>query len=165
MKYIKVGFIVNTFGLRGELKVESLTDFPERRFRHDQELYIRYEEKYVPVILDTVREHKGFLLLRFRGLDNINLVEKFKNCELFISRDDIQALENGHYYYFELRGCQVYENNCLIGTVKTVEGDYQPLLRIETETEDVLVPYVPAFIRSVSIPDKRIDVSLIEGLR
>ncbi|MBE6104695.1 MAG: ribosome maturation factor RimM, partial [Erysipelotrichaceae bacterium] len=91
MEYIKVGHIVNTFGIRGALKVESLSDFTELRFRPDQELFIKKGNNYDSVIVRSVREHKGFLLVLFKGLENINLVEKYKDCDIYIHRRYIQA--------------------------------------------------------------------------
>ena len=163
MDYVKVGNIVNTFGLKGELKVESLSDFTEMRFRPGQELLIEYKKDFDIVIVKTMRYHKGFVLVSFKGLEDINLVEKYKGCDIYISRDHIQALPLGEYYFFELKGCDVYENNAKIGEVSDVEEGYQTILRIATSEKEVLVPYVPAFIKKVDIASRRIDVSLIEG--
>ncbi len=163
MEYVKVGHIVNTFGIRGELKVECLTDFPEIRFKKQQELYIKKDNKYNSVIVKNMRQHKGMLLVLFEGLENINLVEKYKECDIYINKEAVHILPIGEYYYFELEGCQVYNNNSFIGTVSDVEEGYQTVLRIRNEEREVLVPYVDAFIRNVDINQKRIDVNLIEG--
>ena len=164
MKYIKVGNIVNTFGLKGELKVEPLTDFIEERFKKDQVLYILYERKYEPFTVFNARMHKGMVLVSFVDNLDINKVEKYKGCELFISRDDVHVLPVGQYYYFELEGCDVYQNNMKIGTVSAVDEGYQAVLRIAVDDKEVLVPYVPAFVKNVDIDAKRIDVSLIKGM-
>ncbi len=163
MDYIKVGTIVNTFGLRGELKIQSLSDFTELRFKVGQELLIEYENDYDIVIVKTMRFHKGFVLCSFNELQDINLVEKYKGCDIYISREFIQNLPVGEYYFFELKGCDVYENNAKIGQVKDVEEGYQTILRIDTDGREVLVPYVDAFIKNVDVKARRIDVSLIEG--
>lgn len=164
MEYIKVGHIVNTFGIRGELKVESLSDFAEIRYKPDQELYIKKDNKYNSVIVKSMRQHKGFLLVLFKGLENINLVQQYKGCDIYIHRDNIHALPIGEYYYFELAGCDVYSNNMKIGNVTDVEDGYQTILRISTDDKEVLVPYVPAFIKNVDISHKRIDINVIEGM-
>ena len=164
MQYIKVGTIVNTFGLRGEVKVKSLTEFPEIRFKADQQLYIDYSNDFVVVFVKSIRWHKENLLVLFKDLEDINLVEKYKGCDIYINRDDVHTLPAGQYYYFELTGCDVYENNKCIGVVSSVEDGYQTLLRIKTDEKEVLVPYVPAFIENVDVTAKRIDISSIEGL-
>ena len=163
MEYIKVGVIVNTFGLRGELKVESLTDFPEIRFKVGQELFIHYQNKYVSVIVHSMRQHKNFYLVSFEGLQDINLVEQYKGCVLYIHRTAVHVLPVGEYYYFELNGCDVYDRNAFIGKVEKVESGYQTILRIKSGDKEILVPYVDAFIHNVDVANKRIDVELIEG--
>ena len=65
MEYVRVGNIVNTFGLKGELKVRSHTDFDDIRFRVTQQLYIRYQNVFEPVVIKTYRVHKGFILISF----------------------------------------------------------------------------------------------------
>jgi 16S rRNA processing protein RimM len=163
MHYLKVGTIVNTFGITGELKIDSCTDFPELRFAEDSKLFIKKENRYIEVHVASMREHHGFFLVRFKGLENINLVEIYKGCDLFVSEEDLQVLPKGHYYYFELEGCRVYQNDQMIGTVTSVDSGHQAILRIATDTKEVLVPYVPAFIKNVDVANKRIDVNLIKG--
>ncbi len=164
MEYIKVGNIVNTFGLKGELKVKSLTEFAEIRFKKGQQLYIEKDHEFEIVIVKNMRWHKEFLLVLFEGLEDINLVEKYKGCDIYISKEDVHALPVGQYYYFELQGCNVYENNKCIGTVTSVEDGYQTLLRINIGEKEVLIPYVEAFIQNVDVAQKRIDINSIQGL-
>ncbi len=164
MQYVKVGNIVNTFGLRGEVKVKCLTEFPEIRFREQQQLYIDCAGDFVVVFVKSMRWYKENLLVLFRDLEDINLVEKYKGYDIYISKDDVHTLPVGQYYYFELTGCDVYENNKCIGTVSSVEDGYQTLLRISTGEKEVLVPYVPAFIENVDVAARRIDINSIEGL-
>ena len=80
-KMFNVGKIVNTHGIRGEVKVKRITDF-EERFSKGELLYIQTKEGHVPVIVENHRMHKGFDLLKFEGLDNINDVEKYKGLYL-----------------------------------------------------------------------------------
>lgn len=155
---------MNTFGLRGELKVKVLTEFPEIRFAADQQLYIEYDQAYWPVTVKSTRWHKEHLLVLFRDLEDINLVEKYKGCDIYISKDDVHVLPAGQYYYFELTGCDVYENNKCIGKVSSVEDGYQTLLRVQMADKEVLIPYVPAFIEKVDVSAGRIDINSIEGL-
>ena len=165
MEFVKIGIIVNTFGIRGELKIKQLTDFTEKRFKPDQQLYICREEKFEPVVVKSFRMHKSFALVLFHNLENINLVEKYKDCEIFIAKDEVHKLNKGEYYYFELKGCSVYSDNQFIGTVSGVDSGYQTILRVgDDQGRQVLIPYVDAFIKNVSIENKRIDVNVIEGM-
>ncbi len=164
MEYVRVGEIVNTFGIRGELKVMSCTDFPEERFKKGSELHILYQNEYIPVTVLRYRQHKGMALLTFASLEDINLVEKYKGCELFVKKEYIKPLTDGSYYFFELMGCSVYSDNRCIGSVSSVEDGYQTLLRVDNGEKEVLIPYVDAFIKNVDIEAKRIDINVIEGL-
>ena len=85
MEYVRVGNIVNTFGLKGELKIKSHTDFEDVRFKVTQQLYISYMNAFEPVVIKSFRKHKGFILLSFEKQD-INLVEKYKGCDIFIKK-------------------------------------------------------------------------------
>jgi 16S rRNA processing protein RimM len=164
MEYIKIGSIINTFGIRGELKIKSYTDFPEMRFKVGQTIYIYYQDKYVPVVVKRMREHKGFILLTFEDLENINLVEKYKNCDLYIDLQHVHTLNQGEYYFFQLKGCDVYYNNSMIGKVQAVEEGYQTILRIKVKDKEMLVPYVDRFVKGIDVEHKRIDVDIIEGM-
>lgn len=164
MDYLKVGNIINTFGIKGELKVESLTDFEQERFQKDQTLFVEYQHQYVPVKVSSYRLHKGFVLLALTGLDNINLVEKYKGCCLYVAKKDLHPLKQGQYYFFQLMDCDVYHNGERIGQVTEVQAYYQVILRVQTQQKEVLIPFVDCFIQKVDLENKRIDVQLIEGM-
>ena len=83
MEYVNIGKIVNTFGIRGELKVASNTDFVDERFRKGSTVYIG--EEHIPFTVANHREHKGFLLVSFKDHEDINLVEKYKNMMIYKS--------------------------------------------------------------------------------
>ena len=75
MDYVLIGKIINTFGIRGELKVNSYTDFAKERFKKGSTVYVG--EKHLPFTVKGYREHKGFLLVSFKDHEDINLVEKY----------------------------------------------------------------------------------------
>jgi len=164
MEYVRVGNIVNTFGIKGELKVKSHSDFDDIRFKVSQQLYVKYLEVFEPVVVKSYRTHKGFILISFFDKQDINLVEKYKGCDIFIKKDDVHTLSEGVYYFFELENCSVYYNNQKIGYVSAVEDGYQTILRIDMENKEVLIPFVDRFIKEVNVSDKRIDIDIIEGL-
>ncbi len=164
MEYIRIGNIVNTFGIKGELKVQSQTDFVKQRFKAGNTLYILKDNKYVEMVVNTHRVHKGFVLVQFKDYEDINLVEKFKECDLFVSKESVHRLQKGQYYFFDLVGCEVYSEETLIGKVSEVLQGHQPVLRINANGKDVLVPFVESFIKDVDIKEKKIVVNLIEGM-
>ena len=87
MEFVCIGKIVNTFGLKGELKVAYSTDFVSERFKKGSIVYLG-EEK-APFVVKSYRLHKGFLLVVFNDNEDINLVEKYKNLYIYKSKDDI----------------------------------------------------------------------------
>ena len=158
-----VGKIVNTHGIRGELKIVSDSDFIEERFQKGNVLFLNYGKEKCSFVIDSCRFHKGCILLTFEGLHDINLVEKYKGLDLFV---EVDGSEDDDYYYFELEGCEVYYQDQLIGTVNEIlETEAHEILRIKRENEkDGLIPYVDRFILDVDIEKKRIDIDVIEGM-
>ena len=162
MEKIKIGIIVNTHGLKGELKIKSLSDFNTERFKKESELILVFHGEELVLKVKTYREHKGMVLVSFYGYEDINQVELWKGSELYIDRNHIEELDKG-YYFFELKGCVVYDQyNHLLGEIEAViETPANPILRIN---KTILVPYVKQFIKHVDIDNKRIDIEVIEGL-
>lgn len=168
MKYIRIGKIINTHGIKGELKIRSESDFDAERYAAGNTVYIRYEGEYLPFVCDTYRVHKGFPLVSFRDNKDINLVEKYKNCFLYIKDTDRKELHDGRHYISDLIGLDVVdEEGRYIGKVKDIEETMgaNRYMRIERDNEkDALVPYVPVFIKKVDTEEKKIVIHAEEGL-
>src|SRR5690554_372552 len=96
-----IGKIFNTHGIKGEVKVQQITDFPER-FQIGKTVYVNEEERIVPLKIDGSRVHKNSLLLRFEGYESINDVESLKGIELMIKEDQQEKLKENEYYYHEI---------------------------------------------------------------
>lgn len=168
MEYICIGKIVNTFGIKGELKIQSYSDFDAERYKKGKTVYIRKDGKYLPFQTASFRSHKGFSLVSLRDHLNINLVEVYKGCEIYIDQKDRNPLPKGEFYRSELKGMKaVDENGEVIGTVKEVEetaGANNNLRIVREDESEVLIPYVKAFIKEVSTADNTIVISRMEGL-
>ncbi|MBQ6334914.1 MAG: ribosome maturation factor RimM [Erysipelotrichaceae bacterium] len=165
MEYVTIGKIVNTFGIKGELKVDSYTDFVKDRFKKDSVVYIGEEHR--PFTVLRYREHKGFLLVCFKDHEDINLVEKYKNMLIYKSKDDIKPLKKGEYYFSDLIDLKVYVENEEVGKVLRVEeGLAANNLRIlkDSDHKEYLVPFLPVFVENVDLETKRIDIVRMEGL-
>ena len=165
MEYVVIGKIVNTFGIKGELKVYSYTDFVKERFKKGSKVYL--SEKYLPFEVNSCREHKGFLLVSFKDHEDINLIEKYKNMLIYKAKEDIKPLKKGEYYFSDLRDLEVYVEGEKIGRVKIVEeGIRSNNLRIVkyADEKEYLVPFLDVFIEKVDLENKRIDIVKMEGL-
>ena len=168
MEYIEIGRIINTHGLKGEMKIESWSDFDEIRYQKGKTVYILQNDEYLPFKVRSFRMHKGFPLVVFRGLEDINLIEPYRNKELFVDEEDREELEDGEFYMDDLIGMKVYdEDRVLIGTVIAVEetNGANNYLRVQREgLRDALIPWVDRFIVDVDPEAMIIVVHVIEGL-
>ena len=169
MEFICIGRIINTFGIRGELKIQSYSDFDALRYKKGNTVYIKNSEgKYLPFKAASFRTHKGFSLVSLEDHQDINLVEQFKGCDIFIDRKDRTKLPEGEFYRSELTGLAVRsEEGEEIGTVKNIEetvGANNNLRIVKGDGAEVLIPYVKAFIRNVDLEKKEIIIHKVEGL-
>lgn len=160
---VKVGKIVNTFGIKGELKVKAMTDFPDERFAKGAHVFLQSHGETLSFEIDSHRVHKGFDMISFVDMRDINLVEKYKGLMLYANKEDI-TLEDDEIWASDLIDCEVYDKGVLIGTVSDFYNQgVQDLLVVNHNGKDIMIPYVDAFIKNKDVENKRIDVELIEG--
>ncbi|MGZ7204615.1 ribosome maturation factor RimM, partial [Streptococcus pyogenes] len=122
MNYFNVGKIVNTQGLQGELRVMSVTDFADERFKKGAILSLFNEKNQfvMEVEIANHRKQKNFDIIKFKGLYHINDVEKYKGFTLKVAEENLTDLEDDEFYYHEIIGLDVYENDVLIGQIKEI---------------------------------------------
>lgn len=168
MQYIPIGKIINTHGLKGEVKIESWSDFDDLRYTIGNTVYLETRDEMLPMVVASYRVHKGNPLVSFEGYQDINLVEGYKTCVLYMDGEDRQALPEGKYYVDELIGLYVQdEQGNPIGVVIAVEetNGAQKNLRVQREgLKDALIPNVPAFVKQVDQEQGTITIQVIEGL-
>jgi len=165
--YLKVGKIVNTHALQGEVRVISSSDFKEERFKKGSKLFIDYNGEYIPVTVKSHRANKNFDLLKFINLDHINDVEKYKGCELLVDASELEELDGNEFYFHQIIGC----------TVKTTDGEMLGVIGDILQTgandvwvinrkgeKDVLIPYIEDVVKTVDIKEKIVTIELLEGL-
>lgn len=165
-KMYTIGKIVNTHGIRGEVKVLRISDFDER-FQPGGKVYVMDGKKPLPLVIASHRIHKGFDLLTFEGYSNINDVEKYKGSELKIREDQLTDLERDEYYYHEIIGCEVYtKDEQKLGEVKEIlsPGANDVWVVKREKGKDVLVPYIEQVVIEVDVENKKIIIDLMEGL-
>ncbi|MBR4164487.1 MAG: ribosome maturation factor RimM [Solobacterium sp.] len=166
--YICIGRIVNTHGLKGEVKIQSYSDFDAQRYKKGNHVYILHEGKYNDLTVETFRSHKGFSLVKFHEIQGINQAEEYRNDELYIQEKDRKKLGKGQYYRSELEGLKIIdEEGNVLGTclgVEETKGAQNNLRLQKADGSSVLVPYVPAFIQEVNTQEGYIRIHVIEGL-
>jgi len=167
MDLLTVGQIVNIFGIQGELKIVTLSHFADKRYQIGAKLLIRNETKNLEkwVTVTGYRRHRGLDLVKFEGIDANNAAKYFSWYVL--AEKDAIALPDGSYYYDDLVGCRVVdEDGHFLGTVVSLTdfGAHATLIVQTEEDRKMQIPFVPFFIKQVAIKDKTITVHVIEGL-
>ncbi|MFD1067600.1 ribosome maturation factor RimM [Oceanobacillus locisalsi] len=163
---LKIGKIVNTHGVRGEVKLLRITDF-EERFIPGNEVIIVSDDGDIPLTIASHRIHKGFDLLTFEGYTNLNEVEKWKGLHLYIDKKQAAELEEHAYYYHEIIGCKVETTEGeTLGSVKEIlsPGANDVWVVQRPGQKDLLLPYIEDVVKKVDVTSGVISVELMEGL-
>ncbi|WP_432665128.1 ribosome maturation factor RimM [Wukongibacter baidiensis] len=164
---IRIGQIVSTQGLKGDVRVYPLTDYKER-FEELQYITLEDDRSNLKLEIEKVRYKGKLIILKFKGLNNINDVEKLKDKYIVIDKDEARDLPEDTYYIFDLIGSKVVdEEDSHIGKlVDVMQNTAQDLYVIEYKStkKKIFVPAVKEFIKEVNIEDKIIKVKLIEGM-
>jgi len=167
MKYLNVGKIIGTHGIKGEIKVLSDSGFKDERFREGQVLYVKREGKMEPIIIDSHRTHKNLELIAFNNYQNINDVLPYLGAEIFVDRNDLPELDSGEYYYDDLIGMSVHNHDGdVLGIVEDIAEVPQGEILIirKADGKEAWVPFVDEFIKEVDSENKTIIIEPIEGL-
>ena len=161
---IRVGKILRGFGIKGEVKVQIITDEPEKSFKVKKVLYLKQDETFSPVTITSVRYHQSNVLLSFADHPDLTSVEGYHGCELFVDRKDIKSKDS--VYAFELMNVSVYkEDGTLVGVVSDIlDTGAHIVLRIKTDAKDVLIPYVDRFIVRFDQTKNILVIRWMEGL-
>ncbi|WP_274361508.1 ribosome maturation factor RimM [Paenibacillus thermotolerans] len=169
-KYLLVGKIANTHGIRGELKVWPETDFPEQRFRKGAELLLVHPEQdsmTVPVTVTSARDQKNLYIVKFEQFHNINEVEKYKGWSLKVSADKKAELSKDEFYFHDIIGCEVVtEEGETVGTITEIlrPGANDVWVVSRDKQKPAYLPYIEDVVRSVDIEAKKVTIRVMEGL-
>lgn len=168
-KWFNVGKIVNTHGIRGEVRVISRTDFPEERYKIGNTLYLFMPKSKEPLELTVKshRKHKNFDLLTFEGYDNVNQVEEMRDGILKVPESQRGTLEEGEYYFQDIIGCLVATiDGKEIGKVTEIltPGANDVWVVKGGNGKELLIPYIEDVVKKVDVKEKVILIEPLEGL-
>ena len=164
---IAIGVITGAHGIRGQVKVESLTDFAEMRFSEGQKVWLEKQNRLA--VIEQSQMHKGLYLLKLSGIDDRDVAQSLLQSYLKIDQSELAELPEGEYYHFQLIGLEVYEGEKYWGTltdirqtgandvytIKTADGSHKG---------EILLPALKTVVLSIDLQRKKMQVKIPVGL-
>nr|WP_306800994.1 ribosome maturation factor RimM [Melissococcus plutonius] len=167
-EYLNVGKIVNTQGIKGEVRVISQTDFPEERYKRGAKLTLFNKDKEpIELVIKSHRKHKNFDILSFENHPSINDVENYRDGILKVKKSQLSDLPENEFYYHEIIGLTVIDDQGQkIGHIKEIlsPGANDVWVVKQNDGTDLLLPYIDSVIQSVDLTNKSVQVIIPEGL-
>ena len=166
-KQLQAGVITSTHCIRGEVKVFPTTD-DAQYFRELKKVYLDTGKEQIPLEIEHVKFFKQFAILKFKGIDNINDIEKYKGKSLMIDREDASPLGEDEYYIGDMIGMDVYTDDPAehFGVLRDVlETGANDVYIIDSDRHgEVLVPAIRQCILRVDTEKNEMHIHLMEGL-
>ena len=163
---LRVGVISSTHGVRGEVKVFPTTD-DVHRFDDLKEVILDAGKEQIPLEIEHVKYFKNMVILKFKGYDNINDIEKYKSRDLLVTRDQAVELGPDEYFISDLIGLNVITDEAVsLGTVKDVmETGANDVYVVEMKNgRELLLPVIRDCILDIDLEKKQITVHILDGL-
>lgn len=163
MKKYRVGRIVNTHGLKGDVKIYSYTDYPERF----EEIDYVYDENGKKYMLERVKYHKSMPIIKLQTVDSIDDAEKMRGVTLYIDEENLRELEEDEYMISDLVGLQAFteSGNPLGEVVNVLQYTANDIYVIHSsDGKEYLVPALKEFVPVIDIENKKMIINEIKGL-
>ena len=161
-EFLYIGKIVNTHGLKGEIRIISDFEYKDKVFVPGMKFYLGRKKE--EVIVNTYRHHKNFEMITMNGYDDINQVERLKKLYVYIKKSDLK-LDNGEYLDSDLIGLDVIVNKENIGVVTNVrDSGNNKFLVIKSNDKESFVPLNKEFVKEINIDSKYIVIEPIKGM-
>lgn len=164
--FLQVGVITTTHGIRGEVKVFPTTD-DVNRFKQLKQVLADTGKEKVLLEVEGCKFFKQFVILKFKGIDNINDVEQYKKCPLLVTREDAVPLEEDEYFVADLIGLKILtETGIEIGILKDViSTGANDVYAVELpDGGEILLPAIKECIMDVDMESGEMIVHLMKGL-
>lgn len=165
-KYLELGQIVNTFGIKGQVKVMPFTD-DIKKFDKLKEIYIEKKHELKLFQIEKVNYSKNMVILKLKGIETPEEAERLRNSYLKINRKDAKKLPEGTYYIADLIGLDVYtDENKLLGKVDYIynAGSSDIYVIKDEQGKEILLPAIKEVLKQVDLENKKIIVHIIKGL-
>jgi len=165
-EFLQVGVISSTHGLKGEVKVFPTTDDPTR-FKKLKKVLLDTGKEHKELEIERVAFFKQFVILKFKGFDHIDQIERYKGKGLLVTRDQAVKLKKNEYFITDLIGITVYtEEGQTLGRLKDVlvTGANDVYVVEADDKKEILIPAIKQCILSVNIEEREMMVHLLKGL-
>ena len=165
-KYLEIGQIVNTFGIKGMVKVKPFTDNIER-FSNLEKIYIKNKSGQTEYKIQEVKYHKNMVLIKFEGIENPEQADLLRNSYLIVDRETEEPLEAGRYYIVDMIGLDVFtDDNEYLGKLGDIYNTgSNDIYVVKNELgKQVLLPAIEDVIKNIDMDNKKVIVHLIPGL-
>ena len=164
-QFLQVGVISSTHGIRGEVKVFPTTD-DAARFKKLKKVLLDTDREQVELEIQSVKFFKQFVILKFKGIDNINDIEKYKGKSLLVPREDGVPLGRDEYYIADMIGMEVFVGDERFGVIKDVmETGANEVYIIDSDMHgEVLIPAIRQCVLDVDVENKKMQIRLMDGL-
>jgi len=165
-EFLQVGVISSTHGLKGEVKVFPTTDDPAR-FKKLKKVLLDTGKEHKELEIERVAFFKQFVILKFKGFDHIDQIERYKGKGLLVTRDQAIKLKKNEYFITDLIGITVYtEEGQTLGRLKDVlvTGANDVYVVEADDKKEILIPAIKQCILSVNIEEREMMVHLLKGL-
>ena len=163
----RVGVIANTHGVRGEVKVFPTTDAPER-FKVIKTVILDAKREKITLEIQSAKFFKNLVIVKFKGIDNINDIEKYKGCDLYVTRENATPLNEGEYYIADLIDMLVVDEEgdelgILDDVLQTGANDVF-VVKLKESGKELLLPNIPSCVLNVDLDDRKVTVHVLDGL-
>ena len=165
-EYFEIGQIVNTFGIKGMVKIMPYTD-NINRFDDLKKVYVVIKQTKKQYEVEEVKYHKGMVLLKFKGIDKVEDAENLRNAILEVERKDAAKLEEGSYYIADLIGMPVYtDEGKILGTLEDIfNTGSNDIYVVKTEDhKQILLQAIQDVIKEILLEKNKIIVHITPGL-
>lgn len=166
MEFLEVGKIINTHGLRGEVKIATWTDYPED-FEEIGKVYVKTKSGDEVLTITNVKYQKNNIIVKFKEIADINEAEKYKNLIVRADRNDLPELEEGAHYIADLIGLDVVDEDGellgkLVDVFNTGANDIYDVKR--DGKKNLLLPVIDEVVKNIDLQTGKITVHVMEGL-
>ena len=165
-EFLEIGQIINTFGIKGMVKVKPFTD-DITRFDDLEKVYVVSNRSKKQYEIEEVKYHKDMVLIKFKGIDKVEEAELLRNSYLKVNRAAEPELEEGTYYIVDLLGIDVYsDEGNLLGKLDDIFNNGSSDIYVVKDElgKQLLLPAISDVIKEIDIENKKIVVHLIKGL-